>query len=548
VRSLCATMLLLACSGNFSAVTQPNPATAGNNPSVPGEGPVGSEPPEEIPPFAPAPAVMQRLTATQYRNAVKDVFSLPSIPEIDLPPDGLATFASVGASQVVTNTDHTRRYAVAARQIVAAALEAKNILSACKPTKNSDACIDDVMRRNATLLWRRPVSASELTAYRDIVTAVGTSPEALQKGLHRATAALLESPEFLYQPYFGQDANGGFRRLTDLELASRLSLFLWNSIPDEALLAAAKAGQLSTEEGYLAQVRRMLDNGRAKEVAGRILAEGWGIDQLTELSRDGSKYPNWTAGMVSSMKKEFQLLLEETEKDGFDFREVMALKHTFVDANLAPLYGKQTASNAFEKMALDDGRQGLLGTSVMLTASNTHDESSAPIFRGLFVLTKLLCLSFGSPPQDVLERIAMMEAGQSARSNFERVEERKKIGLCWGCHQSMDPTGLSMENYDGVGRFRTSYGPYSVNNQGSFEGSPASTPGALASVLKEDPRFTRCAASTLYTSATAHLPLASEAAAVASAHQAFASNNFQLNDLLIGVVTSEGFKTLAANQ
>jgi Protein of unknown function (DUF1592)/Protein of unknown function (DUF1588)/Protein of unknown function (DUF1595)/Protein of unknown function (DUF1587)/Protein of unknown function (DUF1585) len=490
---------------------------------------------------------MQRLTATQYANAVKEVFSLPAL-QLKLPEDGEAQFDSIAASQVASIPDHVVLYQAAASQVVAAAAQGSNFLSGCKPTSASDACIDMVLKTAAEKLWRRQPTGEELGRLKAIVTAAGTGTNKVQTGLLRAVEAQLFSPHFLYQAYFGEGSGTGPKKLTGPELASRASLFLWNSLPDDQLMAAANSGQLSTDDGYFKELQRMLASPKARGLASRVLSEGWNVRRLDEQTKNANLYPAWSAATVTSMKTEFNLLVEEAARDGVDFRSLYTVDHTFADGNLAKIYGTPEPSTPFAAVPLAANRHGIFGTAALLTVSNTHAESSAPIFRGIFVQEKLLCEKFVTPSQDFFDQVLAEEGMKPPRSNATRVEERRNNTMCWGCHQVIDPIGLAAENFDGIGQFRTKYGAYDVVNDGMFDMKPVNSVGALSKMLVESDRLTWCLTSTIYAAATAHNPVKSESAAIISANAAFAAQGHRFSDLILGVMQSEGFRSVMPSQ
>jgi Protein of unknown function (DUF1592)/Protein of unknown function (DUF1588)/Protein of unknown function (DUF1585)/Protein of unknown function (DUF1595)/Protein of unknown function (DUF1587) len=536
-----------ACTGAATLAVAPDVPPAPNAPppqetppALPGTG-------QPVPPFFPARVAMQRLTSLQYTNAVRETFGLASIQGLRLPVDGDAQFASVAASQVISIREHVVQYQDAAALVVAAAASGNNFLSSCKPKSESDTCIDAVLKTAAQRLWRRDMSSEEFARYRAVVSAAGPASNQLATGLLRAVAAVLESPFFLYQTYFGIPVAGEMRRLTPSELAARLSLFLWDNLPDEALRQAAQLGQLSTPAEIGAQARRMLASPKAAQVAARLLAEGWGVSSLSVEDKDTSKYPEWSAAMVESLKREFGLLVSEAAQDGVDFRTLLTSNHTFADSNLAKIYGIPTPPTAFERVALAPARQGLMGTAAVLTLSNTHGESSAPIYRGLFVQGRMMCQAFGAPPQSVLDQAVEDEAKNPAQSNAARVEGRKQRAQCWACHQAMDTVGLSLEHHDGIGKYRTKMGAFDVDSRGSLGGESVSSAAELSTAMRKDGRFTGCLTQTLYTAATGHFPVQSESAAIEAAYQRFSSEGHQFKELLLGVVLSEGFQTTRAS-
>lgn len=536
------TILLLAgCDG---LVLGPRPRT--ETPAAPLPPPT-PQPPEELPAFAPAPALMHRLTQSQVRHTLADVLGVQLTTP--LPPDAASmTFASLGAARVATTEQDVEAYQAMAHEAVEAfAARADSALATCQPDAVTDACVDELLRTTGRRLFRRAVSDAELDTWRAVVTAGGQDAAALDVGLRFALEAMLQSPNFLYQAWDARPVAGQpFPRLTGESLASRLAFFLWDASPDDALLDAAAAGALDTDDGLAAAVDRMLDDPRAESLPRRFFGEAWGVAALNLDARSTTLYPEWSDPLLAAMRAELSALVDEASTGDADVRSLFDAQHGYGDDTLASLYGVSGVTGV-GPFPWDSGRRGVLSSAALLVASNTHTESSAPILRGLFVLERLLCRSMPTPPAGLLDSVLAEEVHKPARSNRTRVEERRANPTCWGCHQAMDPVGLAFEGFDGVGRARTvEAGGYPVDSAGEFEGTPVASVPALSALLRDDTRVTRCMTQQLLSSATGHVLRASEARAVEAAFSRFQSSGFRFRALVTGIATSDAFRLLPA--
>ena len=543
---LAALTFFAACDGTILGSRPEAPARTSPPPPVvipPSPVPEPVDPPRVVPPFAPAPARMHRLTQSQLKHALVEHFGVDVTTA--LPPDVTAvTFASLGAARVASNEQDVERYDAMAREVAETlATRADRPWAGCRPTNVQDACVTIYLSNTTRLLFRRAATAAELTTLRDVVTAGGTESAALELGLRWALVAMLQSPAFLYQAWDSQPSADGFRRLSGAALASRLAFFLWDSVPDEALLDAAEAGELDTSEGLSRTVDRMLADPRARDAGGRFFSEAWGVAALTSFSRSTTLYPAWGDALLGSMRREFTTRVNDVTTADADLRTLFDGQRGYADATLAGVYG--VTATGFGPVSFDERRRGLLTSAAVLTASNTHTESSAPILRGLFVLERLLCRSMPTPPAGLLDRVLAEEVHKPARSNKTRVEERRADPTCWGCHQQMDPVGLTFEHFDGIGRHRTQAGMFPVESDGAFDLRPVSSAPDLSAMLRDDPRVTRCMTEQLLSAATGHVLRPSEERAVDAALASFETSGFRFGALARAIATSDAFRLVA---
>jgi hypothetical protein len=347
------------------------------------------------------PASLKRLTAEQYQSALTALFGesliLPTSLEPDEPVDGLRV---VGASVTSLSSRGVEQYEEAALNVAAQLVESPELQAAlvrCEPAATrDDACAAEALEDLAWRAWRRPVEGGELEVLVDLAGRGADTLGDFYEGLTFAVAAVLQSPWFLYRVELGEpDPLDPSRwRYTDYEMASRLAWFLWNTLPDDALLAAAEAGALTGDEGLAEQVDRMLADPRARDGVRSFFTDAWLLYELDALSKDPDVFPNMSELVGPSAREETLLGLEHLifEEQG-DWRDALTSQRTFVDRTLAAIYDVPAPTmDGFGEIRLEEsgGRRGLLG-QVSVLGLHSHAVSTSVTRRGIFVRQVLLC-------------------------------------------------------------------------------------------------------------------------------------------------------------
>ena len=270
-----------------------------------------------------------------------------------------------------------------------------------------------------------------------------------------ALSAILASPHFLYRAESG-DAAGGTRTLSDLELASRLSFFLWSSLPDEELLKLATESRLSNPDVLAGQVSRMLADPRAKSLSDDFAFQWLHLAKLDEITPDRGQFPH-ASGLLdprAMFKEELRLFIDSVLRSDRSVLELLTADYTFLNERLAMHYGIETVKGShFRRVTLDDkARHGLLGKGaiLMLTA---YPNRTSPVLRGAWILDRLL----GTPPSDPPLNVPSLpenKRGQPAQTLRARLEQHRANATCFACHGVMDPLGFALENFNAVGQFR----------------------------------------------------------------------------------------------
>jgi hypothetical protein len=324
------------------------------------------------------------------------------------------------------------------------------------PTAAERACASQILGRLARRAYRQPVGATELAPileFYDTARARGTFEDGIQRGLQR----ILASPRFVFRLEHdpATAAPGSVRPVTGLELASRLSFFLWSSIPDEPLLRAAAQGTLTQPAVLDQQVRRMLADPRADALVTNFAGQWLHLRNVRSVQPNSDEFPDFDDNLRQAFRKETEMLFASIVREDRNVLDLLRADYTFVNERLARHYGiRNIYGSRFRRVPVtDDARRGILGQGSML-AVTSHAERTSPVLRGKWVLENLLGLPVPPPPPDVPSLKGNTE-GEKPRTLREQLAEHRADPVCASCHKVMDPVGFALENFDAVGAWRT---------------------------------------------------------------------------------------------
>jgi mono/diheme cytochrome c family protein len=356
----------------------------------------------------------------------------------------------------------------------------------CRPTAAADeeACATRILSSLARRAYRRPVAADDLppllALYRE-----GAASGGFENGIRLALQKILVSPEFLFRLEFDPPnaAPGSVHRISDLELASRLSFFLWSSIPDEELLAVAERGELGKPDMLERQVRRMLAEDRSQALVKNFAGQWLFLRNIARFVPDPVAFPNFDENLREGLQKETELLVASTLEEDASIASLLDTDYTFVNQRLAEHYGIEGVyGSEFRRVAVnDERRRGLLGHASILTVTS-YPNRTAPTIRGKWVLEQLL----GTPPPPPPPNVPSLkdDEGVKAMTMRERMEQHRADPACAVCHKMMDPLGFALENFDGLGRWRDTLGAAPIDSSGVLpDGTAFNGPGGLRQVL-----------------------------------------------------------------
>jgi uncharacterized protein DUF1592/uncharacterized protein DUF1588/uncharacterized protein DUF1595/uncharacterized protein DUF1585 len=496
-------------------------------------------------------AVLPRLTAVQYRNVLIDLFG-SELPATPVQPDtNPYLFVSIGATTTPYSELGVQQLEEAADDVTHAVFDdatRRAELVGCEPQAPGDACVAGFLESFGRRMFRRPLGEDEKQRWLGVAVDLADGDAWL--GLRLAVAGMLQAPSFLYRVELGEpDPEDAARlRYTAYEMASRLSFLVWNSMPDEELLDAAELGDLHTPEGLEVQARRMLDDPRARAAVQEFFAEYFDLGRLDALSRNPELYPQFTPTMAESMRTEVKLLVDDlVNRRDADIRGVFSTRRTFVNSELAALYGvdAQGASPiAFVPVELPENgpRAGLLTLGAFL-AMNAHETRTSPTLRGKYVRERVLCMKVPPPPPDVNTEIP--DDPGEAKTLREKLEQHRKNPACASCHSFIDPPGFLFEHFDSAGAFRTTDSGYPIDASGELDGVKLAGARDLAKLLEGDERVGHCIVQQLYRHANGRLDAAGEAAALDQIDARFADGGYRFRELLVALVTHPSFRFLA---
>jgi hypothetical protein len=513
----------------------------------------------QLPPFQPAPLTLRTLLGWQYRNAVGALLGTEAANAVEPPPDSAINgFDAIGASQLALSPSAIEKYERSALRAAQAALSSttgRAALIGCTPRSASDeVCLREFLTRFGRRAWRRPLSETELASWVTVGRGAATAYNDFYRGAEFAVAGLLQSPHFIYMVEVGQPdpKSPGRRKLTGLELATRLSFFLAGTGPSEELLAAAEQGALDTQEGVRANAQQLVSRPEAREALSHFFDEYLRLREMPGRSKDSTLFPFFTPELASGMREETQRFLTDLvwERNA-DFRDAFDADYTFVNTELATLYGLAGVPAAgFTRVTLppETGRGGLLGQASLLSLLS-YQSTTSPTQRGKFVRERLLCQPIAAPPSGVVPSFPEPRPGEAPKTMREKLVEHQQNPSCSGCHRLMDPIGLGLENFDPVGRFRDSdrgalIDPVSTFDQfGTFR-----NPRELGRLLRQHERTVPCFVRNLFRMATGHVEVEGETAPLVALDVAFAASGYHLRDLLVDIASSDAFRYASAQE
>jgi hypothetical protein len=362
----------------------------------------------------------------------------------------------------------------------------------CRPATGADEmpCAKRIITALARQAWRRPVDANDLegllTFYQE-----GKNEGGFETGVRTAIQAIVANPEFVFR--FERVppgvAPGRNYRISDLELASRLSFFLWSSPPDEELISLAANSKLHEPLTLEKEVRRMLADRRSEAMTSNFAVEWLHLQNLKIVNPDLFLFPDFDRTLADSMRRETELLFDNVMREDRPVTELLTANYTFVDERLAKHYGiPNIMGNRFRRVALSDpNRFGLLGQGSILTLTSTAIRTS-PVQRGKYVMEVLL----GTPPPPAPPNVPALPENSDSRTGHaekfesvrQRMEEHRANPVCASCHKMMDPIGFALENFDAVGVWRTNDSGFKIDPTGQmFDGAKLDGPVGLRQAI-----------------------------------------------------------------
>lgn len=536
------------------SVGQPGSVASGGSATTLPVGTAGAAVTSEVqlPAYEPPVGMLRRLTRAQFRNAVSDLTGFDvDIERLDADSYS-GEFATIGASSVVTSELGVERYHAAVEEAVQAVFTDDNRrqeLVGCAPSNVGDECVAAYIDRIGRRAWRRPLSTAEQSRLVGVAQTAQDELGGADEGLRWATIAILTSPSFLYRSEVGEPTADGTYRLTGYEVASRLAFLLTNTLPDDALLDEAESGVLATAEGRRAAAERLLATAAGRESVAAFADEYMRQDRVLTQAKDPGLFPEYVpalqAAMVRDMREVWTLIALDR---GTSALEVFSTTTAVVNEDLARVYGVDATgldATTFRVAELPEGspRIGILGKLGFLSQFANQKEGS-PTLRGKFIREAILCSPVPKPPGDIALEIP--EATEDAPSTKrERLAAHRDAPACAACHAMMDPLGLPLETFDAIGRYRTTENDLPIDSSGEVDGTAIANARELGLVLSASETVAECLVRKYYSYAVGHEERPADARVIQSLASAFDASGRQLRSLMLDIVTSDAFVTVA---
>jgi hypothetical protein len=480
------------------------------------------------------------------------------VNDLIAPIDHTLADTEIGVAYGITTLPHLRGLNIVGPQQTTGVSEtvSRRAVFRCRPTSAAEeaTCAATIVRRLATQAFRRPVSAHDfesLMAFYDR----GRKNASFERGIAKALEAILASPQFLFKleeppvrvtlARTGASKVEGYR-LADLDLASRLSFFLWGSGPDVELQRLATDGRLSASAVMSRQVKRMLVDSRSDALATRFASQWLRLQDLDQVLPDPIQFPYYDHTLGQAFKRETELFFDSVVREDRSVLDLLTADYTFVNERLARHYGIPDISGSqFQRVMLPEYRRGILGHGSVLTLTSIATRTS-PVMRGKWVLEVLM----GSPPPPPPPNVPPLDetkgtSGSRLLTVRERMEEHRKNPSCTSCHRVIDPVGLALENFDVTGKWRMKDGDVAVDASGTlYDGTTMNGPAGLRdALLRHKDMFLSSFTENLMTYALGRRLEASDMPAVRRIIRDAGRQDYRISAFINGVVGSVAFQS-----
>ncbi len=492
----------------------------------------------------PGPAPLRRLNRSQYINSVRDLLGdLPSLSSVLTTQTDSSAF---GSSPAIVGKTDIESYQLAAETISAAFVADKTSLNKvfnCDTAAVKRDCALEAFKKIAARAFRSSLSAKDVTLYQSFYD-LGAKVSH-EHGIELMLTMMLQSSRFLYLFEFGTNETLGSKavRLSPNEIAARLAFAVWDSIPDDKLLAAAANGELASKEGVQKQLTWMMADPKGQKMFARFLS-GWSqLDDLSSKAKNEELYPEWKdANLKQAVHDQALAFFQDViDNQGATLTALLTSKTVLVNDKTAKVYGG-TGSGDFKAVAgPEDATSGLLTLPAFLTINATPDESS-PILRGKFVRERLFCQNLPSAPGKIPDPPKVSKDV----STRERLKQHEADPTCGSCHRLMDPIGFGFENFDAIGRFRGEDGGKTVDASGEiYNGSDSDNKFngvvELGGLLAENADVRSCMTKTWFRFLLSRFEQNSDGCILKKVQTSFENAGTNLKSLPAEIIGSEAF-------
>lgn len=533
-RALVATLLATGC---YTGVDPDGNAEGG------GDGSDGVE--LRCDPDAPRGSIRdgRRLTREEYTNVIADLFGLPASDRFPGPSGKSITGYSTEPALGVVGEQSVEDLMYAAEDAAEALAPALADVLPCAADAADDACAQTFLDTIGRRAFRRSLTDSERSMLLAIYTAERSDDADFADAIAVMTAQMLQMPAFIYLMEDPAES-GEDRPLSGLELATRLSFYVWASIPDDALLDRAEAGELDSADAVMEEARRMFADKRARRGLARFFREWTQAPALQLRDKTASLFPYLDEAFVASVNTSFELYVEDLVKSNASLRDLLVSPHTFVDASLAEFHGLD-AVDGWKRVELPADRYVGIMTHPMVLAGLAHATEASYVFRGRFVRRRLLCEAPLTPPGNAMSAFNQIEKPEdpTARDLSDLVRARPD---CSACHQLIDPPGLALEHFDAMGAYRDAYATgkaidtadrlLGAGDPLEFEG-----PVDLVGKLVEMPEVAECFSRQVFRFAASRMETEADGCALTDIDDALGDADGSLADAFLAIPATDGF-------
>ncbi|WP_417386536.1 DUF1592 domain-containing protein [Gimesia sp.] len=406
-------------------------------------------------------------------------------------------------------------------------------------------CAEKIIREFATQAFRRPVAREEVAPIVDLVEARVKSGRTFEQGIQVGVQAILVSPHFLFRIEGLQDPGSktDSKTIAQYEIASRLSYFLWSSMPDQTLFDLAAQGRLHDRRTLQVQVKRMLEDPKSEAFVKNFAGQWLNLRNLDDLTPDPRKFRVFNTQLKADMRRETEEFFSYIMKEDRSVIEFINADYTFMNENLAKFYGNdKIKGEEFQKVSLDKSKRAGLITQASILTLTSNPGRTSPVKRGKWIMENILGTPPPAPPPNVpeLEEVAGAKPNATLR---EQLALHRKIAGCAACHDQMDPLGLGFENFDAIGRWRDKEGKHKIDSSGQLpSGQTFKSPVELIGILEEQKQgFCRSLAEKMLTYAIGRGVEYYDKCALDEITNNFTTRGYRFSALVTEIVTSDPF-------
>jgi len=498
-----------------------------------------------------------KVTAGQHRVSVAFVRRADGPYEDLIKPHDWSLASGGSASSGTTMPPHIMDLGVVGPQNAVGVSEtpSRRIIFSCRPsaTLADTTCAQQILTRLGTRAYRRELTSHDVSGLMTFYKRAARSG-GFEDGIRSGLQAMLASPYFVFRfETTPENATPGKDyKLSDYELASRLSFFLWSSIPDDRLLKLAAAGRLSQPVTLETEVKRMLADPRADALATRFAGQWLRLQDIEKVRPDVFWFPDYDEQLGEAMKKETELFFGDIVRHDRSILTLLTANYTFVNERLARHYGfRNISGEQFRRVTYpDSNRRGILGQGSMLVQTSLANRTS-PVLRGKWVMEVVIGMPPPPPPPNVpsLDETTDGKDGKPLTTR-ERMELHRKNITCRTCHQYMDPIGLALDNFDVTGRWRYRENTMPLDTQGQlYDGTPVSSPSELTrALLKRPTPFVRHFTENLMAYALGRRVADEDQPTIRTIAQRGTESGYKFSSFVMGVVNSPAFRMRTAEQ